>query len=145
MREIKFRGKQKQTSEWIYGDLWQNKINGVVHTACIKRGFGDSPDEIRVSTIGQYTCLKDKNGKFIYEGDILKSMWQHDGIDNYDYEVIGQVIYDLEFNSFRLIFWNNKQNTKFSYPLYSFEREELLDDEFEIIGNVHDNPELTQD
>ena len=57
MREIRFRAKRKDTGEWLYWNLLD--------------GFSYPKEIIDEDTVGQYTGLKDKNGKEIYEGDIL--------------------------------------------------------------------------
>ena len=128
MREILFRGKRTDNGEWIYGDLMQNvdciKIReqekDVKH---ITKSF-----EIDLETVGQYTDLTDKNGKRIFEGDIVHCLARMD-------EANCVVIF--EEGEFRLVPERNCKTyvTGGGYhALRCFVKE--------VIGNIHDNPEL---
>lgn len=128
MRTIKFRGKSILTDEWLYGDL--------VHSADNKR-FGilvndkGSYDECEVApeTVGQFTGLYDKNGKEIYEGDIL--YWD----DN-------NRLYVVTFESGMFYASVKECNEGFfgGFPLHQLTEYDY--GKCEIVGNIHDNTEL---
>ena len=137
MRTIKFRGKDF-LGRWHYGFL--HRATGA-NTLMIQidsfDSFGVIPD-----TVGQFTGLTDKNGKEIYEGDILRSdeyPFNCDGVDNYFAEVVWA---DNVCGFYRIT--HKKANSTvrgISHGNWSELDEEDIKS-FEIIGNIHDNPEL---
>lgn len=140
MREIKFRGKSLETGEWVYGDLLQYDDGSVcigVHSKnYTDDGFnvGQYRSIIHVpdATIGQYTGLKDKNGKEIWEGDIVKAPL----LD----PIFGDVLSDA-FDNVEIAF----NNGSFVVAYYKGRHNIYLQDlhsMVEVIGNIHDNPEL---
>jgi uncharacterized phage protein (TIGR01671 family) len=127
MREIKFRGKRKNGSELFIGDL--NHINGKVYILPRTEDTPlNGPDwfEVDEETVGQYTGRKDKNGKEIYEGDIVKT-----GTDKN--MVIG---WSDRFASFVI----NRDGWAFQHWF----GEACDSSDCEVIGNIHQNPELIQ-
>ena len=136
MREILFRGKPLANlhGKFIYGSL------GVIHTdlCAIYHCFEFEDDEMQlvdISTVGQYTGLTDKNGKKIFEGDIL-------GITNCDpdYSYITKVYF--ECNTLCV----DVKGQDYDYTSIGFANDIWSDecDEVEIIGNIYDNPELLE-
>ena len=128
MREILFRGKhihlfpqnENLNGTWVYGYLCD-------------RNYINSPGlngELRVdpSTVGQYTGMKDKNGERIFEGDVIKRLWL-------GAEIIYCVRYDGEDAHFI-----GKAMNKSGFTTFDNDGEM-----FEVIGNIHDNPELLEE
>ena len=145
MREILFRGKTKN-GEWKIGDL-------------IREWYGETPyihwfeysslalsreEKVIPETVGQFTGLTDKNGKKIFEGDIVKCVYiekrDFQGI-KYDseHELIEQIVYSEQNACFML-----KIDCQ-GIPMYrhlSNNNELVKIKELEVIGNVFDNVEL---
>ena len=88
------------------------------------------------NTIGQYTGLKDENGKEIYEGDIIEFSYDM-FVGNFDTFIAkGKVVF--EEGAFYVEVFENERTTKDEeYLLYSINL-----DTIEVIGNIYDNPEL---
>jgi len=129
MREILFRGKQLYGDGWAYGDLSSIVQDGRPYIFPAD-GY-DSPDfyEVDPATVGQYTGLTDKNGVKIFEGDIVRSGGF--GYPDKHQERTYKVKYSTECARFLTILPNGVFNpTGFQ--------------DCEVIGNIHDNPELLE-
>jgi uncharacterized phage protein (TIGR01671 family) len=126
MREIKFRGKGEK-GKWIFGDLNHGIFTGNIF---INGCFVDD------SMVGQYTGLKDKNGKEIYEGDIL-NLWRSVGANG---ELRGEYCKPLtvEYCPLWCQFVVKDDDIKEQFGIWQQFQE------FEVIGNIHDNPELAK-
>lgn len=139
MREIKFRGKLIDTGNWVYGSLniMQNGNTYIFH-------YSTQLGVVGPETVGQYTGLKDKNGKEIYEGDIIdlayfNFMTKKRGIVKFgkykqcdmsnDYECGNQGFYievgNDKYNAWRPDIWFYHSNCM-------------------VIGNIYENPELIE-
>ena len=120
MREIKIRGKDYK-NKWRYGDLVQEKW-GQGKAIMMKKD--KTAWSVLEETIGEYTGLKDKNGKEIFEGDIVYIIPEDEtGVIEWDNERARYiVIYDNIITDFDN--WYGK--------------------DLEVIGNIYDNPELLE-
>ncbi|WET65445.1 YopX family protein [Parabacteroides distasonis] len=146
MREIKFRGKNLNTKEWVYGDLlqWNDGETAIgVHGQFIDDGYHfnenyDKTPYVDETTVGQFTGLKDKNGKEIYEGDLIKAP------SGRIYAVIFSTWKYEEKREFLKVI-DIYEHTGWCISLDGVNPCELLDSEVcqgSIIGSVYDNPEL---
>jgi uncharacterized phage protein (TIGR01671 family) len=129
MRTIKFRGKDVKTGEWVYGDLHTLCDKQHIHTEHTTYPFAGRRSFIDPDTVGQFTGLTDKDGKEIYEGDIVRSTNSNEFV----YEVVYE---DKRFASFGL---RRKQDVFMHYFGEAIEA-----DECEVVGSVFDNPDLIE-
>lgn len=111
MRKIKFRGIAIDIDDWYYGDLTSIEQQSYI--------VGTEMVAVNAKTVGQFTGLYDKNGKEIYEGDILQEI----GSDKTVLVVYEAPQFCYADNSFGYKFLN-------------------LPEYYTVIGNIHDNPEL---
>lgn len=145
-RQILFRGKRVDNGKWIEGYLVVNKDG----TCWIKdtdyQVNNDKndliPHEVIPETIGQFTCLTDRNGVKIFEDDIIKIVEDGDKkTDNrpedFNYGDVALILFDSRYCQFGA--YNNSIDEIESIgnlvrtPWFNF---------IEVIGNIHDNPEL---
>lgn len=125
MREILFRGKMMASGAWIQGDLRQYH-KGVT---AIKQNDFPSIMEVDPATIGQFTGMTDKNGKKIFEGDLVRVE-----VAKIDFVAVCK----FYSGSFGLV-WHYMGAERYS----AFTG--MCHAEYEVIGNVYDNPELMED
>ena len=131
MREILFRGKRMDDGEWVEGYLvkavgGECMILPVTTEHCggaeFSEGYHCDP-----TTVGQYTGLKDKNGKRIFEGDICRNTRT------------GEIVSVKWHGTMAGYVWNKRRADGF---LFDFGELFRACDKYEVIGNIHDNPEL---
>ena len=123
MRTIKFRGVDTMSGDMVYGDLVQQELADRNIKTAILQTYATY--DVKPETVGQYTGLHDCNGKEIYEGDIIRFV---DGLKMVNGEwVDNEFIYTIEYSegAFSGVFGLSK-----------------VLDAVEVIGNIHDNPEL---
>ena len=128
MREIKCRGKRVANGEWVYGYYIQG-FTGIAYIFVLYDHILNMIDryEVDPETVGQYTELEDKNGVEIFEGDIVREhvndytpIYQNGIYMAYNVDKINDPYVSTQFN----VIWRNG---------------------CEVIGNIHDDPELLQE
>ena len=127
IENIKFRGKSKKTVEWLYGDLIRN-VEGafaIVPPYEISMNNYYRNYVVDKETIGQYTGLKDKYGREIYEGDILYYR-------------------DAKFQTHIVYHNGGFYFSHFGGTTFTAIGDHEIN-KFAVVGNIHDNPELLTD
>ncbi|MDE6801309.1 MAG: hypothetical protein K2J06_00900 [Muribaculaceae bacterium] len=133
MRKIKFRGKNLKSGEWFYGNLYDKDTVGRTHICTTDRGcLCINPD-----TVGQFTGLTDCNGKEIYEGDIISWI---SAMGRSARRIQGVVVWDQNTMS-----WSIARDIAITRSYTQHEVSRLAGKSpVEVIGNIHDNPELIE-
>lgn len=125
-RTIKFKAKRIDNNEWVEGNFIKDgkpdmREFYIQTVPTFDETFG-TLYEVDPNTIGQFTGLEDKNGKEIFEGDILE----------FTFEDIGK--------QKAIVYFNDKYAAFLLNPIANFEFTKMS--EGKVIGNIYDNPEL---
>jgi hypothetical protein len=122
MREILFRGKSLDNGKWIEGDLL--RINGHVFIFPDPAPKGIDKYKVDPATVGQYTGRKDKNGKKVYEADILTD----------------------KFGSMGVVEWRDSGFVVNFGDTDIFDLSDCFGDSYQmwVVGNIHDNADLIE-
>ncbi len=131
MREILFRGKDNSYGKWVEGFYTPISTGHGMEDAIITGTERNCfiPVLVIPETVGQYTGLTDTNGTKIFEGDVVRLVYNCD-------EHIYQVVYDVSELDFKATNGKEEYRTNYQYLTCC--------DEVEVIGNIHDNPELAE-
>ena len=128
MREYKFRGKRIDNGEWVYGYYFieeRDIEDGIIWRDIpqIQQRYGDHFQyfDVDLATVGQYTGLHDKNGREIYEGDILRFTHEREDFINTDARIAVEI------------------------PKIYYMIDNPYNHSFEVIGNIYENPELLKE
>lgn len=154
MREILFRGKRLDNGEWVHGYLTVDDSRNpcFVIDYLMPRMSCYGQTEVDPATVGQFTGLTDKNGKKIFEGDIFK--FKDEAWSSY-YTSCGTEYDSWEVENYGVVGFCDDSG-RFDFVRYKFNENSVEADlhennsiafadfvgELEVIGNIHDNPEL---
>lgn len=137
MREILFRGKRTDNGEWVYGWLGhlhcynpqEKNISSIYFTEITEDFNTKSNIIVDYKTVGQYTGLKDSNGKRIFEGDIVTGL--------FDFELSINSVVTFKDGAFGVL--AKQHETEHFHPFTS-----LCNVKYEVIGNIFENIELLE-
>ena len=133
--ECLFRGQRHDTHEWVYGCLLNNKHDMI--------GFYNNAYKFEINavipeTVGQFTGMTDKNGKKIFEGDIIRAITLDTGSEQMAVVCFGNFIDENNGDEY-IGFYIEFDGIKTTITQLAMEE---CKNRIEIIGNIYDNPEL---
>lgn len=134
MRTVMFRAQELVDKCWIFG--WFTRAAGWDATCEIRPAYAADGEMVEVDpdTVGQYTGITDKNGCHIYEGDIIRAVLPETvACREYVWPLMAVAFHEGAFGV-----WQSQREFT---PLRSFSSRV----EFEIVGNIHDNPDMMED
>lgn len=128
MREILFRGKYEENGEktWVYGTPQTNPRGQTFICADMMHGWVVDPD-----TVSQFTGLTDKNGKKVFEGDIIRVVYETDCVPGNVPETWAE-LYTVVFDNEHHAWFTKLEDGELGEWLCEY------DGDCEIIGNIHD-------
>lgn len=154
MREIKFRGircslRYEGQDKWVYGNYVESSRSWhgchphkswIMPSPMTNGGWFAPAGVIAVKdeSVGQFTGLHDKNGKEIYEGDVLKNNLADNPFGVVTWHNDGYFFIDCGFGKFPI----NANGYRSLGEMLVLKIDNVKDVFFEVIGNIHDNPEL---
>jgi len=129
MREIKFRGLCEKTKEWIYGYYFEAEYCDSFGKCSYIKRHGENGRKVIPETVGQFTGLTDKNGKELYFDDYVRLKYN-------------DRIYHVKQDDYGIpLFADFKDGQDKSFEWYFLYMGET-DNDFEIIGNIYENPNI---
>lgn len=156
LEALKAKRNVKVKGNWVYGDLINCGIKGGKYIHPQGNGFEVSKTDLTKllivhkvipETVGQYTGLQDKNGKRVFEGDICRVVYLDKRCDSNGkhYEAENVIIEEVVFKQGTFCFKTTIEDIALYRPIgfEIYEKQKIKC--FEVIGNIHDNPELLRE
>lgn len=140
MREILFRGKTEK-GEWVYGDLIHPDLYGNGYAIEDFTNEKNNCFDVAPESVSEFTGLKDKNGKRIFEGDVVK-------VESYGYcplTYVGKVIFKDGCYCIEHMMggeWMSYHRIGSTERWQDMGASGIITYSYQVIGNIHDNPEL---
>ena len=147
-RQVEFRGKLSHSGEWVLGSLLKidSKYHIVTESDMYEDGHhicqeSDTPTWVDSDTVGEFTGMRDRHGKKVFEGDVVR---RRDSA--FGYVDTGVVKYDCHLGAFVLEYESYGRTYQGTFKKGFSDNDGKCTIEgtysYEVIGNIHDNPEL---